>query len=168
LSACHPVTSHRIERDREDLLAEATALVERIELRLSDGAEHVIIGFRANGCGSVYFGAEEAYQFNTAGELRRAFREGELYKAERGRLVRLTRLRAENEVQLRRHDLDDAATATFLDHMASNLERLRLSLGQQSFRVVGQAPAGIDIVERAAAWVNDLPPGAIARTPHAR
>src|SRR4051812_2746857 len=100
----------RVERDREDLLAEATALVERVELELPGWPEHVIVGFRPSGCGSVYLGPDEAYQFNTAGELRRAYKEGALYKAEHGRLVRLTRHRASEEVQLIRHELDAAQT----------------------------------------------------------
>src|SRR5881396_2480403 len=104
----------RIEQDREVLLAEATALVQRAELEIPGPTEHVIIGFHSNGCGSVYFGPDEVYHFNTAGELRRAYRDGALYKAERGRLIRLTRQRASAEVQLMRHDLDETETADFL------------------------------------------------------
>src|SRR6184192_244955 len=96
----------RVERDREDLLAEATALVERVELEVAGWPGHVVLGFRASGCGSVYFGADEAYQFNTTGELRRAYRDGALYKAERRRLVRLARQRTAEEVQLIRHELN--------------------------------------------------------------
>ena len=49
------------ERDREDIFREATALVERVELSGIVGqAEPVVIGFRRNGCGSIYFGVELA------------------------------------------------------------------------------------------------------------
>jgi hypothetical protein len=81
----------RQPEDREDLLAEATALVERAELRLPGDARTIVAGFRATGCGSLFFGADPVYQFNSARQLRRAFVGGELYKAERGQLVALTR-----------------------------------------------------------------------------
>jgi hypothetical protein len=172
----------RVERDREDLLSEATALTERVELELPGVghvshvpggaknvvAEHVIIGFRSSGCGSVYFGPDEAYQFNTAGELRRAYRDGTMYKAQRGKLIRLTRHRTGQEVQLIRHDLDEAEAAGFLRRMAELLDNLRRSLAEKSYRIVGQVPVGVDVVGKAAAWLIALPRGAIARVPHAR
>jgi hypothetical protein len=167
----------RIERDREDLLAEATALVERVELELvgaghasnvPNQAEHVVIGFRANGCGSVYFGQGEAYQFNTAGELRRAYRDGDLYKAERGRLVRLTRRRTAEELQLVRHELDGEQTADFLRRMVDLLGWLARALDENGYRVVGQVPQGVDLVAKAAAWLGTLRPGGVAHAPHVR
>ena len=62
----------REEQDREDLLREASALVERAEVALADGATRVVLGFRRDGCASFYFGSERAYQFNTDDALRRA------------------------------------------------------------------------------------------------
>ena len=47
------------------------ALVERIELSVPGFDEHVVVGFRTSGAGSVFFGQSECYQFNSAGELRR-------------------------------------------------------------------------------------------------
>ncbi len=166
----------RVERDREDLLAEATALVQRVELDMQDGhasavpglPQRVIVGFRSSGCGSVYFGPDEAYQFNTAGELRRAYRDGELYKAERGRLVRLTRQRTSGEVLLIRHELDDAECAGFLGRMAELLDGLRRSLNEKSYQILRQMPADVDLVGGVAAWLNDLPRGAVVRSSHAR
>ena len=46
------------EQDREDLLSEATALVQRVELRVEGFAEPVIVGFRRGGEASVFFGAD--------------------------------------------------------------------------------------------------------------
>ncbi len=79
----------RDEQDREDLLREATALVERVELAPTDNeaGEHIVIGFRAGGAASVYFGGDTAYHFNSDGELRRAYADGLLYKADIGRLT---------------------------------------------------------------------------------
>ena len=167
----------RVERDREDLLAEATALVQRVELEvpavghffdLPGHPPQVIVGFRRSGCGSVYFGPDEAYQFNAAGELRRVYRGGGLYKAERGRLVRLTRRRTPEAVQLIRHDLDEAETAGLLGRMGELLDVLRASLAERRYRIARQVPADADLVGRVAAWLVMLPRGAVARTPHAR
>src|SRR3954447_20411722 len=101
----------RHESDREDLLREATALVERIELTVGGFDLPVVCGFRRDGAASFYFGADPVYQFNAVGQLRRAFVAGRLIKAERGRLVALSRERTENEVALVRHELS-AAEAT--------------------------------------------------------
>ena len=71
----------RNQSDREDLLREATALVERAELRISGWSEPVVVGFRRGGGASLFFGGKEVYQFNAGGELRRAFVAGRLIKA---------------------------------------------------------------------------------------
>lgn len=158
----------RMERDREDLLAEATALVQRVELAVAGWSEHVIAGFRRNGCGSVYFGPDEAYQFNTAGELRRAYRDGLLYKAERHKLARLTRERSAAEVVLVRYELSAEETAPFVRHMGRMLLRLRESLSRGDFSVIGEVPSGGDVVAKLARWLTTLPCDAIAISPHAR
>jgi hypothetical protein len=46
-----------------------------------------IAGFRTSGS-DFFFGAEPVYQFNTAGELRRAYCDDLLIKASRGRWFR--------------------------------------------------------------------------------
>src|SRR4051794_11841558 len=96
----------RHESDREDLLREATALVERVELTMAGSEEPIVIGFRRDGSCSMFFGADPVYQFNTQAELRRAFREGRLVKAEGGRLVALERRREAGQLVLLRHALD--------------------------------------------------------------
>ena len=82
----------REEADREDLLGDATAFVERIEWRLPSGdptaqsdppGQIVFAGFRADDAVSFYFDADPVYHFNAAGQLRRAFCQGLLLKAER-------------------------------------------------------------------------------------
>jgi hypothetical protein len=71
----------RDETKREDLLAEATALVERIQI-VSQSAGTITAGFRANGALSLFFDEDPAYHFNSAGELRRAYCAGLLIKAD--------------------------------------------------------------------------------------
>jgi hypothetical protein len=136
----------REESDREDLLREATALVRRIELRTPDEPEPLTAGFRRDGSLSLFFGADPVFQFNTAGELRRAYRSGKLLKAERGRLVELTRVRTAAETQLQREDLDGPTTAALLAEMRGRIGRLFTALSEDRYEIVGQVPAEADVI----------------------
>lgn len=158
----------RHEQDREDLLAEATALVERAELNLAGHVEPVVVGFRRDGAASVYFGGETAYHFNSAGQLRRAYQAGLLLKAEHGQLVSLDRRRVPGEVQLVRHELSDQETCDFLDNLAARLVALQESLSQGEYQIVGQVPAAVDVVGPIRRWLDALSfPPPIAATPRA-
>lgn len=143
----------RQEEDREDLLAEATALVERVELRSAEFTDPVVVGFRSQGAASFYFGAQPAYHFTSAGELRRAHAGGLLYKAERGKLVSLDRRRSTGQVQLIRHELNAAETHQFLLVLSSTLQALRESLDAKKCELVGQHPPTADMVGRVRAWL---------------
>ena len=136
----------REESDREDLLREATALVRRIELRVPNEAESIVFGFRRDGAASVFFGADPVYQFNAARELRRAYVGGKLLKADRGALAELTRVRTATEVQLVRHDLDAAQTATFLQTMLARLTQFAEALAHSDVQIVGQVPPDGDLL----------------------
>jgi len=159
----------RSETDREDLLREATALVERVELRLTNRAEPIVIGFRRDGSASCFFGAESVYQFNAAGELRRAFVAGRLIKAEQGRLVGLTRHRTAGEVALLRVELTDAEQVALLEQARQELEELSTALESHSYKLIGQVPAGEDIIGRIGRWLAARPKEiAIAARPNVR
>jgi hypothetical protein len=164
----------REESDREDLLREATALVERIELRPANGtaaaghadaAESIVIGFRANGAISFFFGADPVYQFNAAGELRRAYCDGLLFKAVRGRLVSLERVRTQNEVQLLKRELSDDDQTAFVARMRQRLVLLNQELNSGSLEIVGQVPQHSDILGRVRSWLAEHDATAIADSP---
>jgi hypothetical protein len=139
----------RQEYEREDLLAEATALVERVEIVLApETRPHIVIGFRRDGAVSLYFGEEPAWHFNTAGELRRAYADGRLYKAERGLLVALDRRRTEREVQLIRHELTAEETATLLACLRQSVIELAMALDARQYRLIGQVPAEAEVLTR--------------------
>src|SRR3954453_924358 len=104
----------RTESDREDLLREATALVERVELQVDGLEQPIVVGFRRDGSASFFFGAEAVYQFNSAGEFRRGYIDGLLYKAERGSVIALERERSETAVNLRRIELSAQQTDAIL------------------------------------------------------
>ncbi len=156
----------RQEAHREDLLAEATALVERIEVQLPGQPEPMVVGFRRGGEASIYFGQDMAYHFNGSGQLRRGFRDGELLKADRGRLVGLTRRRTDTETQLVRREFDAAATAQFLGELNDRLALLRTALQVGAAEVLRQVPPDGNLRGRVAEWLASLPqPIAIARSP---
>ena len=54
------------------MLGQATALVQRIELRIDNSGTTFVIGFRHDGSTSCYVGDEPYYQFDAENALRRA------------------------------------------------------------------------------------------------
>ena len=159
----------RYEADREDILREATALMERAELTIPGLDESLVAGFRRNGSASFFFGADPVYQFNSAGELRRAYVGGRLIKAQRGALIALTRERTEHEVQLVSDYLKETETSSLLDDLSRRLYLLQSALWDQDFTLLGQVPARSEILARLSTWLAALPqPLKIAQWPNAR
>lgn len=158
----------RQESDREDLLREATALVERIELAAPDSTEveHVVAGFRREGALSIYFGADPAYHFNSAGELRRAYIDGLLYKARDHRLVAMARVRTEEEVRLVSHVLRQDELQAVLTSMRDRLARLSEQIERDRLTIVGQAPVDADVLGRIALWLQGSVRIQVAAQPH--
>ncbi len=146
----------RQEHEREDLLAEATALVERVEFELLPSGVRVVLGFRRDGAASIYFGEEPAWHFNTAGELRRAYANGRLYKAERGALVALDRRRTERETQLIRHELTAAETTALVDGLRQSVVELAAAIDGGRYKLLGQLPADGDTLARARPLLSRL------------
>ena len=167
----------RNESNREDLLREATALVERIELvpkpadspasTIAAVDEPIVAGFRADGALSIFFGADAVYQFNVAGELRRAYRDGLLFKAVNHRLVSLRRERNEHEVQLVRHDLSDAEQKELLTAMSSRLRELSTLIHSNGLQVTGQVPEGVDLLTKVCTKLDEHTSWRIAARPNA-
>jgi len=147
----------RHETDREDLLREATALVERIELSITAFDEPIVCGFRRDGGASFYFGADPVYQFNAAKELRRAFVDGRLLKAECGRLIALLRQRSHQEVALIRHDLTSNESAAILAQLSTRLVHLEEELQTGQAAINGQVPPDTDVIGRVRVWLNSRP-----------
>jgi len=159
----------REQQNREDLLGEATALVERIELSVAGMPESIVIGFRKNGSGCIYFGPDPVFQFNAAGQLRRAFVDGKKYAANKGRLVTLERDRAARSLQLQRSELSDSATDDFLATMQQKIALLQIEIAHDRYTVVGQVPKDADLTGRVRQWISILTsePLEIASTPNA-
>ena len=121
----------RHEQDREDLIAEAKALVTRTEFRIRDASDLLVLGQRTNGWLSVYFHPELVFHFNERGELRRAFVEGMMYRSSAQGLARLRRNReglASSE--LLRDDLTLIERVEFLKQLETRLRSLKDHLRQ--------------------------------------
>ncbi len=146
------------ELPREDLMAEARALVQRIELRAAGLGESVVVGFRRDGAVSFFFDQDPAYHFNSQRQLRRAYAAGGLYKAERGRLVRLIRQRSVGEVALVRHELSAPEQAAFLNAASRRLRELSAALQANQASVIAVEPmgVGVGVAERVANWLAAL------------
>ena len=146
----------RQQSDREDLLREAIALVERAVLDIVGYDKHVVIGFRRDGSGSIYLGHELVYQFNSQLHFRRGYVSGRLIKAERGRLASLDRQRREGSITLVRHDLDEPQTAACLATLKEHVRKLRAALATDHVITIGQVPPDANVLKRIAAWLARL------------
>jgi len=157
------------EGQREDLIRTATALVQRVELAVDGFPDLLVIGFRRDGAASLFLGEDPVYQFNARGELRRAFQAGKLVKAESGRLVELTRQRADKRVDMLRHELTDLQHDQFLSQLRQTLDKLYRALQQNQYRVTGQVPADQDVARQASQWIGQLSdPIPVAQVANAR
>ncbi len=148
-------------------MAEATALVERVELRVLHEPEPIVLGVRSNGCLSMYFGADPALHFNTQGELRRGFVDGQLLTAEAGRLVLMTRRRTAGEVQLLRRELPLAAAQALRLTLQTRVQSFRDALEVGHYELLRQVPTDARFAPEL--WRERLPREVIpAQEPHAR
>ena len=156
----------REEHPREDLLAEAKALVRRVEFALPGEPNPIVVGFRVSGAASFYFGEQPAYHFNADRELRRAFVDDALIKAERGRLVALRRIRTEHETILAAAPFDDSAQRAFLNEFAERLARIKRSLAAGEFTPLRQVPENEDVLALVRDWLDSVnEPPSVANSP---
>lgn len=127
------------EEDREDLLAEASALIDRIELQLptesGNDDEFVFAGYRSNGFFSIYFGQNRLYQFDKDGRLRRAYIAPDLYRAAYGKLSQLKRRRTEQQTVLERTDLSSQQSLEFVSNMKHHFNILQSHLNRRDCNV---------------------------------
>lgn len=130
----------RNEADREDLWAEAIGLSERAELRITGFDQPLLAGFRDTGVFSVYFGQDVMLQFTPDGGLRRAFREGTLYRSGGRTLAQLKRHRSESTSELLRHDLAGTELRQFRDWVLALLSKLETALANEQFQVLRLVP----------------------------
>lgn len=138
----------RHEADREDLMRDATALCERVELRLACRAEPVVAGWHRDGRCSIYVGPDPVFHFDAEGRLRRSFSAGDLYRSQGHTLARLRRARSEDSSNLERHDLTPDELEAFLTEMRTRLEELHQELHADQVTVLRETPLGADLSGR--------------------
>jgi hypothetical protein len=132
----------------EDLIREAVALVERVELRLPVSTDTVVAGFRRDDRFSLYIGDDRYYQFDPQGRLRRALVDDRLFRTQGSGLAALTRARTSEATVLIRHDLDPAELAHFLQDLLDRIGALREALASGNLQIVRQVPADTPILGR--------------------
>jgi hypothetical protein len=119
----------RHEHDKEDLIADAVALIDRAEYSVKvDGAaepEIVTAGFRRDQSLSVYFDQDPFYQFDSSGLLRRSYAGGFLFRSQGTTLARIQRQRTNGQVTLLRTDLTPIQLREFQDNMRLRLQTLK-------------------------------------------
>ncbi|NOY41645.1 MAG: hypothetical protein GXP26_07415 [Planctomycetes bacterium] len=157
----------RYAQDREDLLRDAKALRHRVELRITDDDRSTIVfaGFRMHGALSLYFDQDPAYHFNSSKQLRRAYWEGQIVKAELGQLVALRTSRTEAAVVMLRHEMTADEQQQFCDQLTDRLQILADRLQKNHFEITGVVPEGSDVVDRLKTWLDQFQSVLIAETP---
>ena len=90
-----------------------------------------------------------------AGELRRAYCDGLIFKAVRGRLVSLERVRTPHDVQLLRHELTNDEPNVFITRMGDHLRNFTARLNDGGVEVVGQVPPSADVLGRVRTWLSE-------------
>jgi len=136
----------RSAQDREDLLRDATAYVSRVQLRFATAERQQIVfaGFRASGAASLFFDQDPVYHFNVSGQLRRAFVDDLLIKAEHGRLIQWQRQQREQEVAMLRKELNDEHQQDFCTAVLTRFSSLQQALASGNYTVDGQINAAPD------------------------
>lgn len=124
----------RQETDKEDLIRDATALVERAEIICEEWSTIITIGFFRDGRCAVYIDQDPFYQFDSSGLLRRAFESGFLYRSQGSTLAQINRRRSTSKnsetetVVLCRNDLSVSELHQFRERMTLHLNRLHNSI----------------------------------------
>ncbi len=159
----------RETHDREDLLRDATAFVSRVQLKLpsSRSPVEVFVGFRSDGAASFYFDQDPVYHFNRSGELRRAFVDELLIKADSGQLVTMRREREGGEVAMVTRALTGEQQAQFCRHALQQLGELReaLELGRATVEGSITDETDEDVVDRVMKYLDELREISIAALP---
>jgi len=154
-----------LEND-EDLLADATALVERAKLELPTMNDPFVFGFRTNGALSLFFEDAAAYHFNRRNELRRIFLCGKRYKAQEGQLLSVDRIPQTRGVRLQSAVLDPEQTKKMLCRMNQRLDALDSLFAAGRYRIIGQIPKQGGIIARLHKRIPELLQNRIAQAPH--
>jgi hypothetical protein len=124
-----------------------------VSLQIPGSVQPLVVGFRVDGGASFYFTPEHVYHFNAAGQLRRAYVDGRLYKASGGRLTSMLRRRTPSAVLLESHELTDQETSAFVAALEKQLQLLDVCLRENNYERLEQVPADGSLVDRIGQWL---------------
>ena len=152
----------RESSDREDLLRDAVGIPHRIEFRMTPDEPSIVIGFRTNGAASIYWGQDEHFQFNTAGQLRRAYWQEQLVKADRGKLITMRREQQAGQTVLISRQMEQHETTHLLERIRGVMRRLTEAIASRELEIVGVvSEENRDVLSDADEWLKKMA-GAIA------
>lgn len=114
----------RSPQRREDLVGEATAMPLRGEIIWQAEPEPCVIGFRASGAASVYFGEQPVLHFDAGGRLRRLFDQDQQFVAQRGTLMLRKRVGPGHRLLADLHPLPPERQRQWLIELGQRLRRL--------------------------------------------
>ncbi len=143
----------RQEQPKEDLIRQATAWDRRVEFACPN--ETVVVGLTQHGSVSLCFDDEPIFQFNSQGELRRVFDAG-IIKAERGRLVRLTKRRTSDTVNMHRATMSDRQQKDYLDQLLQRMCEFQRQIDRGAAVVTRQVPDTFPAVESVTNWLLSI------------
>lgn len=155
----------RQSSDREDLMAEAVALLPRIALRVSNLPSEIIAGRRVDGRWSIFMDGDPVYQFDSEHRLRRAFVNDSLYRSQGTTLARLTRQQTAQESVLLRHDLTADELSDFFHHMRRNLQIVFEALSHGTAEVINRIPEDSDYLAELTQNLQNVLQGGDALSP---
>lgn len=146
----------RQSHHREDLLRDATAFVPRILLQITIQSQpcEVFAGFREPESLAIYFDDDAVYQFNSQGELRRAFVDGQIIKADGGQLVTWERNETAEQTTMFSRQLSAEETKELLSAMLVRFADLKAAIAGNEFTVVGQVPPDGDGLAKLTTWLE--------------
>lgn len=138
----------RTEADREDLFAEATALIRRCELIPSSPgrdststAAPILIGTRRNEGFSIYLDPDDVWHFDAGNRLRRGFFQGRLFRSgDREQLIQLDRVRTTKASLLQQVDLGSERQTELLNRLQQRLSRIRDDVRGGNLQIGRHAP----------------------------
>jgi hypothetical protein len=155
----------RQSHHREDLLRDATALDPRIMLEVCIMGEacEVFAGFRKPESLAIYFDDDPVYQFNSQGELRRAFVAGSIIKADKGQLVSWERSETVDQTAMMSQRLNPEATQDLTNAMLTRFADLKAAIALGNPKIVGQVPPDGDAFEKLQKWLTRIDSVVIAQ-----
>ncbi len=152
--------------DREDLLRDATALPERIELvvltdkevgnTLEPFEQPVFCGFREGDAFSFYWGQDTVFQFNVAGELRRAYWQERMVATYQRQLHWLSPDSSSGRLRLARTAFSEQESERFLAMAAQYVAAVEEALAKETATVVGCFPVDADVAGKVLRCLQEI------------